>query len=59
MKDNTLLILGDSTSMTVGAEPVMYPYLMADESRWPEAMQFVNCSLPGITSADACAFFFE
>jgi hypothetical protein len=45
--------------MTVGAEPQMYPYLMADEARWPESMTFVNCSLPGITAADACAFFFD
>jgi lysophospholipase L1-like esterase len=59
MQESTILILGDSTSMTVGAERSMYPFHMADEARWPDSTVFVNCSLPGITSADACAFFFR
>lgn len=59
MKETTLLVLGDSTSMTVGAERHMYPFQMADAARWPESTTLVNCSLPGITSADACAFFFR
>lgn len=59
MKENAILILGDSTSMTVGVERFMYPFRLADAARWPESTTFVNCSLPGITSADACAFFFR
>ena len=59
MEETTLLVLGDSTSMTVGAERLMYPFQMADEARWPESTTLVNCSIPGFTSADACAFFFR
>ncbi|GEM_PF-1805307 len=59
MHKNTLFILGDSTSMTVGSEPCMYPFLMAKKAAWPQEMTLVNCSQPGITSADACAFFFQ
>lgn len=59
MAKNTLFILGDSTSMTIGCERHMYPFLMADQSCWPESTEFINCSQPGFTSADACAFFFR
>ena len=59
MPENTLFILGDSTSMTIGAEPYMYPFWMAENATWPESTTLVNCSQPGITSADACAFFFQ
>lgn len=59
MAKNTLFILGDSTSMTIGCEREMYPFVMADKSCWPESTEFINCSQPGFTSADACAFFFR
>lgn len=55
---NTILILGDSTSMTIGLERQMHPFHSAAKAVWPEGTQFVNCSLPGFTSADAAAFFF-
>jgi hypothetical protein len=58
MAKHSIFILGDSTSMTLGADRVMYPFLLADSARWAESTEFVNCSQPGITSADACAFFF-
>jgi len=59
MAKQTLFILGDSTSMTIGAERRMYPFVMADRPCWPESTEIVNCSQPGFTSADACAFFFR
>jgi hypothetical protein len=59
MAKQTLFILGDSTSMTIGAERRMYPFVMADRACWPESTEIVNCSQPGFTSADACAFFFR
>lgn len=36
-----------------------YPFLLAASPAWPVGAQIVNCSLPGFTSADACAFFFR
>ena len=59
MAKQTIFILGDSTSMTIGAERRMYPFVMADRACWPESTEIVNCSQPGFTSADACAFFFR
>lgn len=59
MAEQTIFILGDSTSMSVGCERHMYPFIMADSSCWPEATEIINCSQPGFTSADACAFFFR
>ena len=56
---NSVLILGDSTSMSIGIERETYPFLLADAAIWPEATALVNCSLPGFTSADAAAFFFR
>jgi hypothetical protein len=56
---NTVLILGDSTSMSIGIERETYPFLLADSAIWPESTTLVNCSLPGFTSADAAAFFFR
>jgi len=59
MEKTTLFILGDSTSMTVGCEREMYPFIMADQESWPDSTEIINCSQPGFTSADACAFFFR
>jgi lysophospholipase L1-like esterase len=59
MAKKTIFILGDSTSMTIGAERLMYPFVMADRACWPESTEIINCSQPGFTSADACAFFFR
>jgi tetratricopeptide (TPR) repeat protein len=59
MLKNTFFILGDSTSMSIGIEQLMYPFFMAKTKCWPEYSEIVNCSQPGITSADACAFFFR
>jgi len=55
----TILILGDSTSMTVGLERKSYPYLLSGRALWPEGTRIVNTSQPGITAADAAAFFFR
>jgi tetratricopeptide (TPR) repeat protein len=59
MSNPTVLILGDSTSMSIGMEGKMYPFLVAQSPQWPAGTRIVNCSLPGITAADACAFFFK
>lgn len=59
MSLNTILILGDSTSMSVGLERKGYPFLLASAPVWPSGTRIVNCSLPGFTSADASAFFFR
>ena len=56
---NDVLILGDSTSMTIGLENESYPYKLAQKSTWKPFTRFINCSQPGFTSADACAFFFN
>jgi hypothetical protein len=54
-----LLILGDSTSMSIGLEREMYPFQLADAKIWDEDSKVYNCSLPGFTSADATAFFYK
>lgn len=58
-KTNTILILGDSTSMSIGVERVMHPFLTAARSCWPANTRIVNSSLPGMTSGDAVTFFFR
>lgn len=45
--------------MTIGLEQRSYPYLLANRASWPEGTKFVNTSQPGITAADAAAFFFR
>lgn len=59
MTSATILILGDSTSMSIGLEKKTYPFLLANAPIWRDGTKFVNCSLPGFTSADAAAFFFR
>ena len=59
MSDTQIMILGDSTSMSIGMEPCMYPILMAATPCWPANTTLTNCSQPGITSADASAFFMK
>ena len=54
-----VLILGDSTSMTVGFEEKSYPFLLAKEEVWPDDLRFLNSSQPGITAADAVAYYFR
>ena len=56
---SAVLILGDSTSMTVGVEQLTYPFLLASAHVWPAGTRFINYSLPGFTSADAAACFFR
>lgn len=56
---NTILVLGDSTSMSIGVEHVMHPFVSAEKSIWPEDTCFVNSSLPGMTAADAVTFYFR
>lgn len=59
MSSNTILILGDSTSMSIGLEQKTYPYLLAGATAWPSSTRILNCSVPGLTSADGAAFFFQ
>lgn len=59
MAKNTVLFLGDSTSMTIGMERQLYPFAAAAEPRWHEDTEMVNCSLFGFTAADAAAAYFR
>ena len=59
MRKKTIVILGDSTSMSAGADEVSYPYLLSKTPIWGNNTSIVNCSIPGFTSADLCAFFFD
>lgn len=54
-----ILILGDSTSVSIGCEEKTYPYLLSNQPRWSDGTQVVNCSLPGLTAADCCSIFFR
>lgn len=56
---STVLILGDSTSMSIGVEKKTHPFILANRSIWPYNTRILNCSLPGMTAADAAAFFFR
>ena len=59
MKNKSFVILGDSTSMSICAERKSYPFILSDMNVWSSSSRIVNCSMPGITSVDACAFFFN
>lgn len=58
MAKNTVLILGDSTSMSVGMDEKTYPFFLKNSGMWPDKSTLLNCSLPGFTSADAACFFY-
>lgn len=53
------LILGDSTSTSIGTANSSYPVLLSEKKVWPKNSTIINCSLPGLTSADLCAIFFK
>ena len=53
------LILGDSTSTTIGTGNKSYPFLLSQKKIWPKDSTIINCSLPGLTAADLCAIFFK
>ena len=59
MSKKSIVILGDSTSMSIGAEKKSYPFILSEMNVWSSGTRIVNCSMPGFTSADACAFFFN
>jgi hypothetical protein len=59
MERKIILILGDSTSMSIGVDKQMYPFHLVVMKNWTKGTKIVNCSIPGFTSADACAFFFR
>jgi hypothetical protein len=59
MHKKSVIILGDSTSMSVGADGVSYPFLLSKAPIWGNNTNIVNCSIPGFTSADLCSFFFD
>ena len=58
MKDkrNYTLILGDSTSMTVGYQNYNFVFNLANSEVWPENSFIINSSLHGFGSADALKF---
>jgi len=52
-----IILLGDSTSMTIGAEGRSYPFLLSNRSVYKEELRLINSSQPGMTTTDAAAFF--
>jgi lysophospholipase L1-like esterase len=58
-KPGTVLILGDSTSMSIGLERQTHTFINADKHIWPSDTTIVNSSLPGMTAADSAAFYFR
>ncbi len=56
---STILILGDSSSMTFGLEQSTYPSYLAQQKIWTENSEIINGSQPGFTSAGICAFYFQ
>lgn len=58
-KSGTILILGDSTSMSIGLERKTHTFINAGKHIWPSDTIIVNSSLPGMTAADSAAFYFR
>lgn len=58
-KSGTFLILGDSTSMSIGLEKQTHTFINAQKNIWPSNTTIVNSSLPGMTAADSAAFYFR
>lgn len=58
-KPGTVLILGDSTSMSIGLERQTHTFINAGKGIWPLGTTIVNSSLPGMTAADSAAFYFR
>ena len=56
MESTSILILGDSTSMTVGYEEKSYPFILSKEKIWPKNTTIYNASLHGFASADGLKF---
>ena len=44
--------------MTLGLERQIHHMKLADKEIWPANTTIVNCSIPGMTAADAATFFF-
>ena len=58
-KLGTILILGDSTSMSIGLERKTHTFINSGKHIWPSDTIIVNSSLPGMTAADSAAFYFR
>ena len=57
--NSNIFILGDSTSMTLGCENHMYPYLLSRMKVWKKNTKIKNFSLAGNTSSDIASLFFN
>ena len=55
--DNIILVLGDSTSTSLGMNRQTHHMVLADRNIWPKNTKIINCSLPGMTAADGLAFY--
>jgi hypothetical protein len=53
----TILILGDSTSASLGMNQHTHHMILANKNIWPLNTIILNCSMPGMTSADCNAFY--
>ena len=55
--NKNIFILGDSTSMTVGYDNQMYPYILSNKKIWANNIKIKNYSLAGNTSSDIASLF--
>ena len=53
---NNILILGDSTSMTIGYHKITFPYILSKKKIWSKNSKIINSSIHGFSSADALKF---
>lgn len=56
-KEKIILLLSDSTSTTLGVEREIHHMQLADRNIWPPNTKILNCSIPGMTAADAATYY--
>jgi len=56
-EEKIILLLGDSTSTTLGVEREIHHMQLADRNIWPPNTKILNCSIPGMTAADAATYY--
>jgi len=55
--ENIILVLGDSTSTSLGMNKQTHHMILAERNIWPRSTKIINCSLPGMTAADGLALY--
>ena len=56
-EEKIILLLSDSTSTTLGVEREIHHMQLADRNIWPPNTKILNCSIPGMTAADAATYY--